>query len=110
MTDAPRVIGLPPNFQERVDALREVDTECPNFARIAQPYIDAADWERESGQGIEVAVGINQAVDIQGAATALSEFALNCAGCQSRDFGDCRLAEVDKMQPIDLINLLTQEK
>lgn len=101
-------IGFPPSFGETcVDLKDALEVHgCEVAKNIAQPYIDAHDWESQTGKGIAEAVGLNSATDMQLAVSGLTDFVNDCKGCDSERI-DCPLAQIEeKMQPLDLVERL----
>jgi hypothetical protein len=98
------------NFQEKVVSLQELDSECPNFSKVAEPYINAARWEQETGESIVAAVGLNSAVDMSNAVDRLKEVVSQCTSCDLADRSGCPLnqaAATDKLNPAKLTELIS---
>lgn len=90
------------DFQGKTSRLAKAKGTCEDFDRIASPYIEAAQWERDTGNNISSVVGINSAVDMDQAAGRLVEIKDNCKKCGN---AVCQFAGVERMSPQELLAL-----
>ena len=90
------------NFQDKTSKLGELSDVCSDWDRLAQPYLEAAAWERENGREITEAVGLNSAIDMDAAAMRLIEIREKCSNCGGKV---CQFAGVEKPSPTELLEL-----
>jgi hypothetical protein len=91
------------NFQSKVGELTKQTGNCSDFDAVAELYIQAAQWERQSGDKISSVVGTNSAVDMDLAAEQLTAYRANCQSCGATA---CLFAGVERISPTDVLGVL----
>ena len=94
------------SYQDRVKDLRPVASRCSNLTTVAQPYLEAADWEIKEGRHISEAVGTNSAVDMHAAVDTLAILGRRCVGCVDVSMNDCPLNGAGTLSPTEVLTLI----
>ena len=94
-------------YNKAVSELSERN-QCEDLTRILKPYVQAAEWQLETGHTIAEVAGINTAADMLWAVQRLSQFAITCAGCREKNFGSCAFSGVEILKPDEVLALVEE--